>query len=116
MRREKYPEHVFPSRLRNLMVETKTTQRKLAQAIGVRPQTVSLYTQGRSFPDVNGLDKIASFFCISADYLIGLTDNPKPHLSFCKYSKLSEKAIRNVKRLGEQSLDGLNKLLEGLTD
>ena len=63
---EKYP---FPSRLRKLMEETKTTQRELALAIGVRPQTVSLYVQGQSFPDVNGLARIANYFSISADYL-----------------------------------------------
>lgn len=83
---ENYP---FPTRLRKLMEETKTTQRELAVAIGVRPQTVSLYTQGQSFPDVNGLAKIARHFGISADYLIGNSKMPNADLSMQDIHKIT---------------------------
>ena len=83
---EKYP---FPSRLRKLMEERKTTQRELAQAIGVRPQTVSLYVQGQSFPDVNGLARIAIYFGISADYLIGNTDMPNVDLTMQEIHRIT---------------------------
>lgn len=55
-----------------------TTQKKLADAIDMRPQTVSLYTTGQSFPDVNTLKKIAEFFNASADYLLGISDTSSP--------------------------------------
>lgn len=83
---EKYP---FPSRLRKLMEAAKTTQRELALAIGVRPQTVSLYVQGQSFPDVNGLAKIANYFYVSADYLIGNSDMPNADLSMQDIHKIT---------------------------
>ena len=54
--------NIFPTRLRNLMEDQSITQKKLADAIEMRPQTVSLYTTGQSFPDVNTLKKIAEFF------------------------------------------------------
>lgn len=67
---------VFPTRLRELMRETGTTQKKLADAVGVRPQTISLYATGQSYPDVNGIRKIAEYFEVCSDYLLGLSDAP----------------------------------------
>lgn len=67
---------VFPTRLRSLMRERGTTQKKLADAVGVRPQTISLYATGQSYPDVNGIRKIAEYFEVSADWLLGLAETP----------------------------------------
>lgn len=111
MARKKEPaceteKYIFPSRLRKLMAETKTTQRELAQAIGVRPQTVSLYAQGQSFPDVNGLAKIASYFCISADYLIGNSDLPNEDMTMQaihKITGLSAMAIGKLQDIFEEN-------------
>lgn len=94
MARKKEPayeteKYIFPTRLRKLMEESKTTQRELAQAIGVRPQTVSLYVQGQSFPDVNGLAKIAKYFGISSDYLIGNSDIPNTDMTLQDIHKLT---------------------------
>lgn len=100
---EKYP---FPSRLRKLMEETKTTQRELALAIGVRPQTVSLYVQGQSFPDVNGLARIANYFSISADYLIGNSEMPNTDLTMQdihKITGLSAGAICKLQNIYEKN-------------
>ena len=101
MPRKKEPTHItegdiFPTRLRELMEEKAVTQKKLADAIGMRPQTVSLYTTGQSAPDVNTLRKMADFFNISADYFLGLSDVKKPDATIqaiCDYTGLSEAAI-----------------------
>lgn len=96
----------FPSRLRKLMEETKTTQRELALAIGVRPQTVSLYVQGQSFPDVNGLARIANYFSISADYLIGNSEMPNTDLTMQdihKMTGLSAGAICKLQNIYEKN-------------
>ena len=100
---EKYP---FPSRLRKLMEVTKTTQRELALAIGVRPQTVSLYVQGQSFPDVNGLAKIANFFYVSADYLIGNSEMPNADMvmqDIHKITGLSAGAICKLQNIFDKN-------------
>ncbi len=109
-------DYAFPTRLRELMKSTGTRQWKLAQAVGVRPQTISLYTQGQSFPDVNKLAKIARFFSVSADYLIGITDSTKPYLSISEYMGLSEKAVAVIKSLSSEGLDGLNAFLESMAN
>lgn len=88
---------IFPTRLRELMWENETTQKKLGDFVGVRPQTISLYTTGQSYPDINGLRKIAEYFEVSADWLIGLTDarttDPIEQAAFNALG-LSERAIR----------------------
>lgn len=67
-------QRVFPSRLRELMEDRGVNQKELAAIIGMRPQTVSLYTGGQSTPDINCLRKIAEYFHVSTDWLIGLAD------------------------------------------
>lgn len=64
----------FSERLREIMKVTDTKQKTLADAIGKQPQTVSLYLNGQSFPDVLTLRKICLHFDVSADWLLGLTD------------------------------------------
>lgn len=108
---EQYP---FPAQLRMLMKSTKTKQRELANAIGVRPQTVSLYVQGQSFPDVNGLTKIANFFNVSADYLLGRTKAPSRNENIqavCNYTGLSAEAVKTIK-----DADGLISILNFLLE
>lgn len=61
----------FPTNLRELMKEHNVTQKVLAEVIEMRPQTVSLYIGGQSVPDINTLYKIAEYFNVSADWLIG---------------------------------------------
>ena len=67
---------VFPTRLRELMKERGITQKMLGDYVGVRPQTISLYTTGQSYPDVNGIRKISEYFEVCSDYLLGLSDAP----------------------------------------
>ncbi len=65
---------VFPQRLSALMMRRKLTQQKLADALGVKRQTVSLYISGQSMPDAEQLRNIALFFGVSADWLLGLSE------------------------------------------
>lgn len=99
---------VFPTRLRELMRERETTQRKLADAVGVRPQTISLYATGQSYPDVNGLRRIAEYFEVSADWLLGLVDaqttNPYQRAAIDSLG-LSDKAIRYLMVINEIEKD-----------
>lgn len=87
---------IFPSRLRGLMEEHQTKQKDLAAAIGMRPQTVSLYVQGQSAPDINCLNKIADYFQVTSDYLLGRTSDPSidsDSRSVCDYTGLSPEAV-----------------------
>ncbi|MBO6203232.1 MAG: helix-turn-helix transcriptional regulator [Selenomonas sp.] len=53
------------------------SQRALADIIGVSQQTVGSWEVGRTSPDNEMLQKLASFFNVSVDYLLGRTDEPQ---------------------------------------
>lgn len=47
--------------------------------MGVQQSTASNWETGRYEPDNDSLQKIASFFEVSVDYLLGQSDDPAPH-------------------------------------
>ena len=71
----------LPDRLRDLFRKTNYTQDQLAEKLGVKRQSISYYCDGSSKPDWEKLGIIAKIFGVSSDYLIGITDDPKPKSS-----------------------------------
>lgn len=55
------------------------SQEKLAQQFHITQQAVYKYESGISQPDIERLMEFADFFQTSVDYLIGYTDDPRPH-------------------------------------
>lgn len=58
----------------------KVSQQDLAKALNVSRSTVSMWETGASDPDTDSLQKIASYFSVSVDYLLGyniLEENKK---------------------------------------
>jgi len=106
---------IFPTRLRELMEQSGIKQKKLADAIGMRPQTVSLYTLGQSSPDVNTLTKICDVFNVNADYLLGRTDVRTRDIdvqTVSNYTGLSNRAIFWLHSLPDEPTDIFNLLLD----
>lgn len=62
------------NRLRRLRQEKNISQSALANYLGVTQQTVSAYESGDREPDLETLNKMADFFDVSVDYLLGRTD------------------------------------------
>lgn len=111
----------FPKRLSALMKERGITQEKLAENLGVKRQTVSLYKSGQSMPDAKTLRNLSVFFGISSDYLLGLTDARSTDIdtkSIMKKTGLSENSVKFLEsqhtELGSNSsaIGVLNDLLE----
>ena len=65
---------IFIKRLNQLIEENKITRYKLAKEIKVNKQTVIFWCNGESEPSISGLLKLAIYFDVSADYLLGLED------------------------------------------
>ena len=90
---------VFPTRLRELMYLTKTTQKALGEVLQVSRQMISQYCSGASTPDWKAIAAMAKHFDVSADYLLGLTDVQKPEMDFravCDYTGLSCEAVEVI--------------------
>ena len=65
----------FGERLRQLREERNLTQKAIAGIIGISPRMVSFYESGAHFPREEGtLLKLAQFFGVSTDYLLGYPD------------------------------------------
>lgn len=59
-------------RLKELRKEYGLTQGKLAEKIGgISRSTIAMYESGGSEPDIQTLNKLANFFSVSIDYLLG---------------------------------------------
>lgn len=65
---------IFTERLNLLMQEKGINKKELAEAIGASKALVTIWTQGKSVPNLLYLKKIADYFNICADYLIGRQD------------------------------------------
>ena len=59
------------NRLRKLRQDKGLTQTELANIIGTKKTTISNYETGYSSPDYETLIKLADFFEVSTDYLLG---------------------------------------------
>lgn len=66
----------FSIRLTALRKEKKLLQADVANKIGIARATYGAYEQGNRQPDFDTLERIADYFEVSTDYLLGRTDTP----------------------------------------
>ena len=64
-------------RLKELRKNKGLSQLRLATELNTTQNTVSRYETGEREPGIDELIKIADYFNVSVDYLIGRTENPK---------------------------------------
>ena len=101
----------FPTVMRYLM--QTTTQAELAGYLSKTRQSITYYCDGSSSPDWETLVKIADYFDVTTDYLLGRTADPKRSPSAMDELGLSGDALihlRGCKKDG--SIDAMNLLLE----
>lgn len=91
----------FPTRLRVLMEREHIKQGDLAEILCVTRQAANQYCLGLSFPDFEKLCKIATYFNVTTDYLLGLSD---------VYSQADDGINREL-GLSEAAISGLKELL-----
>ena len=62
----------FQSRLKELRAEKDISQQKLAEQIGVTQKAIDFWEKGINEPKASYIIKLAKFFGVSADYLLGM--------------------------------------------
>ncbi|SDX04482.1 DNA-binding transcriptional regulator, XRE-family HTH domain [Paenibacillus sp. PDC88] len=72
---------MLSQRLLALRKEKKLTQQEISKLLKMARTTYSGYENGSREPDNETLDKIANFFGVSVDYLLGRTEQKKQVLS-----------------------------------
>mgnify|MGYP001187637283 CR=1 FL=1 len=78
---------MFPNRLRELRINKKLTQQDMANHLGISRQGYAKYENDQSEPDYKTIKILASFFNVSADYLLGLTDVPNQEVKFSEHTE-----------------------------
>ena len=106
-------------KLQELVPDAKTANR-LKDHLGVSIQAINQYKQGTAYPKTENLIKIADYFYISVDYLLGLTDTPNRDTriqAVHDVTGLSEGAIVKLHDMNEKNaktsfLDIISLLIE----
>lgn len=71
----------FNERLKQIRLEYNLTQKQLAELIGVTERGIQRYEANERKPTFDVLMSLLDKLDISADYLLGRTDNPNSHKS-----------------------------------
>lgn len=100
--------------IRILREKQNISQQKLADAVGLSQQSIYQYENGIAEPDIDTLIKIATYFNVSVDYIVGnteikrlITDQEEEFLSAL------EKTTSGVKESIRMLLDEFNKIKTG---
>ena len=68
-------------RLKELRKNNKITQKQIANAVELSERNYQYLEYGTIKPSYDTLLKLADYFDVSLDYLVGRTDNPNSHKS-----------------------------------
>lgn len=96
---EKY-NSAFAKRLRELLQEGRlagVTQAVIAEHLKVTPQAVSRWCNGENEPPLATVPRIAKYFNVSTDWILGATDirsSDADTQAVCAYTKLDELAVK----------------------
>ena len=107
-------------KLKKLRQGKKLTQTEFADKIGISRGTYAHYEINKRHPDYQTLIKIAKFFDVSTDYLLGVTDNPSRDEN--KEQKLKEFLEQpgvpydENTYIPEEKLKALRELLESVAE
>ena len=69
----------FSERIIEIKLNKNLLQKDIANAIGVSPRNYQRYEKGEQQPTLPIVIKLADYFDVSIDYLVGRTDNPNSH-------------------------------------
>lgn len=64
----------FEIRLKELRIEKNLSQASLAECIGVTQKAIDFWEKGINEPKASYIIKLAKFFGVSSDYLLGIED------------------------------------------
>lgn len=69
----------FAQRLREIRISKKITQKSVADYLKIKETSYQHYEYGKREPNYETLVKLANFFNVSSDYLLGVSDDPTRH-------------------------------------
>lgn len=89
----------FSTRLKNLLDEHSLTQKRLSFELNIAPSTLNGYLRRNREPDFETLGKLAKYFQVSTDYLLGLSNLKNPSLPGSFYPADEEELLQIYRSL-----------------
>jgi len=71
---------IFADRIKECRKNINKTQSDVAHALGITESGYQKYELGNNEPKMETLNKLADYFDVSIDYLMGRTNNSKLHI------------------------------------
>ena len=68
----------FKERLKDLRTDKDINQTELGIILNMSQKKISRMETGQAEPSLQDIEQICRFFNISADYILGFTNDPKP--------------------------------------
>lgn len=111
--KNKSPVNNIATKLKQIRIDANLTIEQLAKKIKLPQNIIQQYENGETVPNVNFLLDICSLFNISADYLLGLSNNLKlsnniSNNTFVSNNHLSSINIKNEQNLNPQVKELIN--------
>mgnify|MGYP000869190585 CR=1 FL=1 len=108
----------FKKRFAELRAKSGLSQSKLGKALSLSPATIGYYENGDRLPDIETAARIAEYFNVSADYLLGLSDAMSidhDMKTACAVTGLSEDTIKKLQEIKKIKADSLLLNFSGKT-
>ena len=92
---------MIAERLRRLRRSRELSQVQLARGLGVGKQSISNWENDNIMPSVEMLERMASFFEVTTDYLLGREEDVDEGLVLVDVTGLSRREIEHIRQLVE---------------
>ncbi|AFU14624.1 hypothetical protein IEC_03100 [Bacillus toyonensis] len=104
--------NIIGERIFELRKEKKLTQEKIGENIGVSKQTVSKYEKGTKIPSRENIEKLADFFNVPTDFLLGKSDSTIKSSNNIKEIFESDELHWDGRKLSPDEIESVKALLE----
>ena len=98
----------FAQRLRELRKDNNISQKKLSSYLNFGYTAIANYESGRNQPSLDTVKKIAQFFGVTVDYLIGASDYPRSEKDI---TEKEEELLMIFRRINDEERDALLKVV-----
>ena len=102
-------------RLTDLREAKNMSKKELAAAINIKPNNLSKYEKGLSKPTIPTLIKMAEYFEVSVDYLLGLSSIKNPYSSD-RFTPKETEIITKYRKLAPENKIRIDERLSAMID
>lgn len=99
----------FGNNLKKLREELNLTREELSEELGLSYSALSKYETDLRFPDKETLSRIADYFDVSVDYMLGRTNKRKYDIDTLAFSTKLD-----IEGLSDEDLEAVQNIIDAL--